>query len=66
MIKFATNILLIFSLFGSTLFLLSCKKEDGSTTIAIDVSEKIKIDSSQKYKEWFRPQFHFLPKKMDE
>lgn len=61
--KFTNNILLIFFLFEGTLFLLSRKKENGSTTIAIDVSEKIKIDSSQKYKESFRPQFHFSPKK---
>ena len=47
--KFSTNILLIFFLFEGTLFLLSCKKENGSTTIAIDVSEKTKIDSAQKY-----------------
>ena len=61
--KFATNTLLIFFLFGSILLLLSCKKEEGHTTIAIIVSEKIKIDSSQKYKEPFRPQFHFSPEK---
>ncbi len=61
--KFANNIASIFFLFGSTLFLFSCKKEESNAIIAITSSEKIKIDSSEKYKEPFRPQFHFSPEK---
>jgi fructan beta-fructosidase len=61
--KFANNLVLISFLFGSTLFLFSCKKEESNTIIAINSSEKIKIDSSEKYKEPFRPQFHFSPEK---
>ncbi|MFV8391669.1 glycoside hydrolase family 32 protein [Flavobacterium sp. LB2P6] len=61
--KFANNILSIFFLFGSTLFLFSCKKEETNTIFAINSSEKIKIDSTETYKEPFRPQFHFSPEK---
>ncbi len=61
--KFANNILLIFLLFTSTLFIFSCKKEESNSITAINSSEKIKIDSSELYKEPFRPQFHFSPEK---
>lgn len=61
--KFANNILLIFVLFSSTLLLFSCKKEESNSIIAINSSEKIKIDSSEQYKEPFRAQFHFSPEK---
>lgn len=61
--KFANNIISIFFFLGSTFFLFSCKKEEGNNIIAITSSEKIKIDSTEKYKEPFRPQFHFSPEK---
>ena len=61
--KFASNILLISFLLGSTLFLSSCKKEAENTMITITSFEKIRIDSSEKYKQAFRPQFHFTPEK---
>ncbi|MFV8268650.1 glycoside hydrolase family 32 protein [Flavobacterium sp. GT2N3] len=61
--KFTNKLILIFFLLSSALFLFSCKKEESDTIIAINVSEKIKIDSSVKYKEPFRPQFHFSPEK---
>ena len=61
--KFTNNLILIFFVLCSTLFLFSCKREESNIMIANTFSEKIKIDSSAKYKEPFRPQFHFSPEK---
>jgi fructan beta-fructosidase len=61
--KSANKIIFLFLILGCTLFLFSCKKEKNNTIIIVNSSSKIKIDSSQKYKEQFRPQFHFSPEK---
>lgn len=60
--KLTSTILLILLFFGIALSLFSCKKEESKNIIIIHSSEKIAIDSSKKYKEPFRPQFHFSPK----
>ena len=59
-----TNIkALSLALFVSVPLLISCKKEVTNENISINSSEKIIADSSKKYKEPFRPQFHFSPEK---
>lgn len=45
------------------LVMLSCKNEEGDSTIKIAGSLKIKVDSSKIYSESFRNQFHFSPEK---
>ncbi|TDE54789.1 glycoside hydrolase family 32 protein [Flavobacterium sp. GT3P67] len=61
--KFTSTILLILLLLGTATSLFSCKKGQSNDVITIHSSEKIVFDSSKKYKEPFRPQFHFSPEK---
>ncbi|MFV8373702.1 glycoside hydrolase family 32 protein [Flavobacterium sp. LB1P71] len=61
--KFASISLIILFFFGALLSIFSCKKEENNTIITVNSSEKIEIDSSKRYKEPFRPQFHFSPEK---
>ena len=61
--KFINKTSSFFIVFGAALFLFSCKKEVENQIITIPSSEKITVDSSKKYKEPFRPQFHFSPEK---
>ena len=41
----------------------SCSKTNLETTINSASSEVLKSDDSKKYKETYRPQFHFSPEK---
>ncbi|RTY95691.1 glycoside hydrolase family 32 protein [Flavobacterium sp. GSP27] len=61
--KFTNKITYFFILLGVSLSLFSCKKETKNDVITIDASGKLAVDSSKKYKEPFRPQFHFSPEK---
>lgn len=61
--KLTNNLILIFFLLNSVLFLFSCKKDESNIIITNTFSKKIKIDYEAKYKEPFRPQFHFSPEK---
>ncbi|MFV5684185.1 glycoside hydrolase family 32 protein [Flavobacterium sp. GB2R13] len=61
--KFTSTIPLILFLFGTSLLLFSCKKEENNAIITVNSSEKIESDSSKIFKEPFRPQFHFSPEK---
>ncbi|MFV8368420.1 glycoside hydrolase family 32 protein [Flavobacterium sp. LB2R40] len=61
--KFTNKIVLTFLFLGTVLMVFSCKKEEEHKHITINTSEKIVPDPSKKYKEPFRPQFHFSPEK---
>ncbi len=61
--KFTNKTTSFLILFGVSLSLLSCEKEAKNEVITIDASGKLAVDSSKKYKEPFRPQFHFSPEK---
>ena len=63
LMKFTSIKALLLTSFVSTSLLISCKKEVKNENISINSSEKIIADSSKKYKEPFRPQFHFSPEK---
>lgn len=52
-----------FMVFLLFLAMLNCKNEADSSTINIESSLKIMVDSSQIYREPFRNQFHFSPEK---
>ncbi|MDI1304488.1 MAG: glycoside hydrolase family 32 protein [bacterium] len=61
--KFTSIKALLLTSFVSASLLSSCKKEVKNENISINSSEKIIADSAKKYKEPFRPQFHFSPEK---
>ena len=61
--KFTKIIILALVDFGMISLFFSCKEETHKEVFVIDSSEKTAIDSSKKYKESFRPQFHFSPEK---
>ncbi len=63
LMKFTNKTTSFLILFGVSLSLLSCEKEAKNEVITIDASGKLAVDSSKKYKEPFRPQFHFSPEK---
>ena len=61
--KFISTRALSLTLFATTSLMISCKKDKTNENISIKSSEKIIADSSELYKEPFRPQFHFSPEK---
>lgn len=60
--KYQWNKIIVFSVFISSLCSLDCQAQE-KNGILISSKETIPLDSTQYYKESYRPQFHFSPEK---